>query len=204
MITLQQLMKIMPAARPSVAASFVDPLNRAMFAYEITTQLREAAFLAQVAHESTQLSALVESFNYKADRLLAVFPHYFDQKEAEAYARQPARIASRVYANRMGNGDEASGDGWKYRGRGLIQITGRKNYQACGEALGLDLLDAPIQLEAPPLAAMSTAWFWKENGLNELADHEQFTAITRKINGGTNGLPQRLAFYKSAMKTMEA
>lgn len=178
-----------------MAAKWAKPLTAAMDRYEINTPTRQAAFLAQVMHESARFTALVENFNYRADRLVSVFPAYFDEHEALAYARQPSRIASRVYANRMGNGDEASGDGWKYRGRGLIQITGRGNYLECGVTIGVDLIAYPDKLLEPDMAALSAACYWKKHGLNELADAGSFSTITKRINGGLNGQPDRLALW---------
>lgn len=199
MITMARLLAVMPQARPQVAAAFVDPLNHAMARFGIDTPLRQAAFLAQVAHESGQLSHLVENLNYSAHGLLATFSRRFTSLEAAEYARQPARIANRVYANRMGNGDERSGEGWKFRGRGLIQLSGRRNYQACGDALGVDLVANPSLLESPKYAALSAAWFWAADGLNELADGGDIGKITRRVNGGTNGLAERAAFYRAAL-----
>ena len=126
------------------------PLNDAMAEYGITTPARQAAFLAQVAHESARLGVLEENLNYSAEGLVKVFPRHFPTLKAAAlYARQPEKIASKVYANRLGNGDEESGEGWLYRGRGLIQITGADNYRACGTALGLDLIASPEKLTIP-------------------------------------------------------
>jgi putative chitinase len=141
--------------------------------------------------------------NYSAEALLRVFPRHFDATQATAYARQPERIGSKVYANRMGNGDEAGGDGWHYRGRGLIQITGHDNYVACGTALGLDLIAQPELLEQPGPAARSAAWFWHRNGLNRPADARDIETITRRINGGLTGLDDRKALYAHACAALE-
>lgn len=185
-----------------MAEKWAKPLTAAMERYEINTPTRQAAFLAQVMHESARFTALVENFNYRADRLVAVFPAYFDEHEALAYARQPSRIASRVYANRMGNGDEASGDGFRFRGRGLIQITGRGNYLECGVTMGVDLITDPDKLLDPDMAALSAACYWKTHGLNELADAGDFIGVTKRINGGTNGLANRLALLSLAKKAL--
>ncbi|MCV4343344.1 glycoside hydrolase family 19 protein [Pseudomonas capsici] len=198
-ITQQQLLQILPGAG-SRAGVFVPALNAAMGKYHVITPLRIAAFIAQTGHESGQLSRVTENLNYGAAGLMATWPNRFDEKTATEYARQPERIANVVYGARLGN--NAKGDGWKYRGRGLIQITGRTNYAACGEALGLDLLNHPELLEQPEHAAMSAAWFWGSNGLNRLADQGDFVKITRRINGGTNGLAERQEFYDRALKVL--
>lgn len=180
------------------AMKWASSLSEAMDKFEINTPARQAAFLAQVGHESNLLSAVVENLNYSAQGLLAIFPRHFTADEANSYARQQTRIANRVYAGRLGNGDEASGDGWKYRGRGLIQVTGRNNYKSCGDALGTDLLIAPDQLLGTSPASMSAAWFWKTQGLNQLADAGNFDSITARINGGQNGRDARRALWALA------
>lgn len=194
MLRVDQLQQIFPQSRQQ-AALFFDPLARAMGVFQINTPPRIAAFLAQIGHESGELRVLEENLNYRADRLLAVFPKYFSEKTAPAYARNPQSIASLVYANRMGNGSVASGDGWKYRGRGLIQITGHDNYAACGKAVGADLVADPDLLLQPHWAALSAAWFWATHGCNALADAGKFDAITQRINGGQTGAIQRRALW---------
>lgn len=204
MITPAQMLIIMPHAGANIAL-LSSPLNAAMEEFAITTPRREAAFIAQIAHESGQLLRVKENLNYSTPGLLSIFPRYFNEATAESYARQPQRIASRVYANRMGNGDEASGEGWKYRGRGLIQITGKNNYRACSEALFADsefLLEQPESLEQPDPACRSAGWFWMANGLNELSDKGRFRDITKRINGGYNGLEERESFWQRAAATL--
>ena len=198
-ITEQQLLQILPNAGRQ-AGVFVPVLNTAMGKYAIVTRLRVAAFIAQVGHESGQLTRLVENLNYSADGLMKTWPSRFDLVRATACARKPEQIANVVYADRMGNA--GPGDGWKYRGRGLIQVTGKTNYAACGEALGLDLINQPELLERPQYAAMSAAWFWSTRGLNTLADQGEFMKITRRINGGLNGLADRQALYDNALKVL--
>lgn len=200
-INQQQLLQILPNAGP-VAGVFVPALNTAMGKYSITTPARVAAFLAQVGHESGQLTALVENLNYSAQALMACWPNRFNAALANQVARQPQKIANIVYADRMGNGSAASGDGWTYRGRGLIQVTGRANYAKCGEALGLDLIGNPDLLAQPVNAALSAGWFWSANGLNGLADAGNFTQITQRVNGGQNGAADRLAIYQRALKVL--
>ncbi|OEJ67247.1 glycoside hydrolase family 19 protein [Magnetovibrio blakemorei] len=203
MLSADILRAALPAARPTDIARFATPLAEACAEWSIDTPLRLAAFLAQIAHESGQLRALAENLNYSAEALLRVFPRHFSADQAAAYARQPQRIGSRVYANRMGNGDEASGDGWRYRGRGLIQVTGKTNYAACGTALGLDLIAQPELLEQPDPAARSAGWFWHRNGLNRPADARDIETITRRINGGLTGLEDRKAHYARACAALE-
>lgn len=170
--------------------------------YQINTNLRLAAFLAQVAHESMCFKRLEENLYYSAKGLLATFPKHFNAEQAKQYERMPHLIAARAYANRMGNGDEASMDGWKYRGRGLIQITGKENYARCGKELGLLLLDEPDLLCVAKYAALSAGWFWKTAGLNGLADQAKLGAITIKINGGENGLAERIELYHQAKSAL--
>lgn len=187
----------------SNASKYAAVLDAAMAEFNINTKTRKAMFIAQLMHESGRLSTIVENLNYRADRLLVVFPKYFKtQAEANAYAKQPAKIANRVYANRMGNGNEASGDGYRFRGRGAIQLTGKDNYTRCGTALNKDLVSNPDYLETPEGAVRSAAWFWASNGLNKLADSNDFVAVTKRINGGTNGLADRKSYYAKALALM--
>ena len=198
-ITAQQLLQILPNAS-QVAGIFVPVLNTAMNRYQIVGAKRIAAFVAQVGHESGHLTRLVENLNYTADALRMTWPSRFDAGLASATARKPEQIANIAYGKRMGN--TAPGDGWKYRGRGLIQITGQNNYRVCGEALGLDLIAQPELLEKPQHACMSAAWFWAANGLNSLADAGKFGAIIQRINGGQNGAADRQALYVRALKVL--
>jgi putative chitinase len=184
----------------ATATVWTDVLSTAMGQRAIVTPKRIAAFIAQVAHESLGFFLTEENLAYRAKRLLEIFPGHFDETSAAQYAGKPKAIASRVYANRMGNHDEASGDGWVYRGRGLIQLTGRENYQLCGKALGVDLERNPDWLLGKPLAAQSAAWFWLSHGCNEFADFCKIDAISRRINGGNNGLAERRALYEKALK----
>ena len=219
-ITVQQLLQIFPNAG-QVAGVFVPVLNTAMSRYQIVGQKRMAAFIAQVGHESGHLARLVENLNYSADGLANTWPSRYAEPDGKgeyvkvqvsgkvrnkpntlalSVDRKPEQIANIVYGNRMGNTEQ--GDGWKYRGRGLIQITGKNNYRACGDALGLDLITQPELLEKPQHACMSAAWFWATNGLNTLADAGKFDAITQRINGGQNGSADRQALYARALKVL--
>lgn len=212
-ITPQQLLLILPGARKAPGSIF-DALNQAMARYRIDSPVRAAAFLAQVGHESRQLTVYTENLNYTdATRIAQIFKHGFDANrnarvdpeevaEAQRYVRNPQALANRAYGGRMGNGAESSGDGWRYRGRGLIQVTGRANYRAAGQALGVDMEQSPELLEQPKYAAMSAAWFWQEHGLNELADAGQFEAISRRINGGLNGQAERVALWDTAKRVL--
>jgi len=158
--------------------------------YGLTTKLRVSHFMAQIEHESG-LKPISENLNYSADRLLKIFPKYFNKEQSLTYARQQNRIANRVYANRMGNGNEASGEGWKYRGRGFIQITGKENYFRLANDTDLDCLKNPDLLLEEANAMVSALWFWNLKGLNSLADKDDIVGITKKINGGLNGLQHR-------------
>lgn len=162
--------------------------------FDINTPLRISHFLAQTSHESNDFKVLVESLNYSQEGLLRTFKKYFTPEQALAYARKPQAIANRVYANRLGNGPESSGEGWKYRGRGAIQITGKTNYLNCSQYLFGDdvLLKTPDLLLEPKYAILSACWFFEVNGLNKIADGNNIEIITKKINGGTNGLVDRM------------
>lgn len=206
-LTEAQLLRILPIARP-VAGVFVPALNRAMARHRINSAVRVAAFIAQVGHESGHLRRLVENLNYSAQGLAATWPGRYrggDGKPnalALRLARKPEAIANNAYAERNGNGPEDSGDGWRYRGRSLIQITGRANYRAAGIGLGLPIEEQPEMLEHPDTAAMAAAWWWAEHGLNELADAGRFEQITRRINGGLNGQPDRLQLWATASEVL--
>ncbi|ALU42132.1 glycoside hydrolase family 19 protein [Pseudoalteromonas rubra] len=201
----QSLIKdIMPHASVDNIRYYLSALNSVLPEYEITTPLRVAHFLAQIGHESGSLKYKQENLNYSAVALRTVFGKYFDDETIAAdYARKPELIANRVYADRMGNGDEASGDGWRYRGRGLIQLTGKSNYQRCSEAIGQDLLSHPELLcSEPDVAVRSACFYWQSRKLNRLADQDELVAITRKINGGIHGLEDRAAFLNRAKQFM--
>lgn len=209
-LTAAQLKQVMPGCTD--APTWAEALNPAMAQFEIDSNERIAAFLAQIGHESGQLTRLSENLNYSAKRLVQVWPGRFPTLEkALPYERNPQKLASYVYAKRLGNGDEASEDGWNFRGRGLIQLTGRGNYRAAAAGINLPLEDQPELLEQPTAAALSAAWFWKSHGLNELADDqnddndtEDFKTITKRINGGTVGLKERLALWETAKGVLAA
>jgi putative chitinase len=198
-ITAQQLVEAFEVSQAN-ATKYVDALNEAMWEFDIVTNQQKAMFLAQCCHESGHFRAVSENLNYSADGLKRVFPKYFRTIDPAAYHRKPEKIANRVYASRMGNGNEASGDGWRFRGRGLIQLTGKNNYMACGEDLEVDLLAHPDYLESSEGSARSAAWFWWQNDLNILADKGDIKTCTRKINGGFIGLDDRVELYEAALE----
>lgn len=178
---------------------FAAPLMKVATRFEINTPLRMAAFLAQVGHESGGLSVFRENLNYSADALMRVWPKHFPSRLiAEQYHRQPERIANRAYANRMGNGPEQSGEGWKFRGRGAIQLTGKHNVTNFAAAMKMTVDEAIAYLETDEGAMMSAGWFWSTNSLNRLADDEAFLSLTKRINGGTIGLADREDKYRKA------
>jgi putative chitinase len=168
-----------------------DALNKILPDYDITTVNRIAAFLGETYVESDAYTALHENLNYTAQSLCRVWPSHFTPDIADQYAHQPEKIANRAYAGRMGNGDEASGDGWNFCGRGLIQITGRSNYQAFADSLQMDVNDVPAFLQTFEGAIQSACWFWENNNLNQYADAGNIKELSIKINGGELGLPQR-------------
>jgi len=195
MLTMEQLSKCFSTDKAALE-KYLEPLNKCFERFEINTAERISMFLAQVGHESAGLKTVKENLNYSAERLIQVFPKYFRNVSATSYARNPEKIANRVYASRMGNGPEESGDGWKYRGRGAIQLTGKDNYSRFARDMGMTLEEVPAYLETPEGAIMSAGWFWDVNNLNALADAEDITGSTRKINGGVNGLEDRKHHYK--------
>lgn len=188
--------------RLSLVETYSSHLDNAMTKASILTKNQKCMFLAQVLHESAMLSTVTENLNYSELNLAKVFKKYFDRNTAKKYARQPQKIANRVYANRMGNGDEMSGDGWKYRGRGLIQLTGKENYINCGKDLGVDLIKNPDYLTTPAGAAMSAGWFWSKNKLNFSAEKGDIITNTKIINGGSNGLDHRISLYQKLLNLM--
>jgi putative chitinase len=200
-LTLEQLEKILPG-NPKVNDWF-DALSKHLPAYEINTQQRIAAFLAQCVHESGGFKAVKENLNYKAEGLNKVFHKYFPTVEsAEEYAHNPEKIANKIYADRMGNGDEASGDGFRYCGRGLIQLTGKENYTHFADSIGMSHDDISAYMETTEGCVHSACWFWGKNHLNELADAEDLVHMTKKINGGTLGLDDRTAHYHEIMSIL--
>ena len=200
-LTKEQLAKII-TGNPHVDY-WHAALEKALPDYDINTPRRVAAFLAQCAHESGNFKFLVENLNYKAESLCRVWPRHFPNMEiANQYARKPEKIANRAYANRMGNGPEESGDGWKYAGKGLIQLTGKANYQAFAESIETPLEEIPEFLGTFEGAVQSACWFWESNNLNQWADAGDILTLTKRINGGTIGLDDRIKHYNHALHVL--
>lgn len=213
MITISQLKQLLP--KNPYVEHWHHALEQLFPDYDINTPKRMAAFIAQTAHESTgrlpdgtyaPYVALKENLNYKAATLRKIFPKYFPTDQmAQEYASKPNKqeaIANRVYANRMGNGDEASGDGFRYCGRGLIQLTGKSNYQAFADSLEMKVEDVPEYLATFEGAAQSACWFWETNKLNQWADAGDILTLTKRINGGTIGLEDRKKHYDHALHVL--
>ena len=182
-----------------------DALSKVLPEYDITTPQRVAAFIAQCAHESGGFKALKENLNYQAASLCRVWPRLFPTMEiANKYAHKPEMIANRAYGNRMGNGDEASGDGYRYCGRGLIQLTGKDNYTAFAESIETPIEELPEYLSTFEGAVQSAAYFWSENNLNQYADSGDILTMTKRINGGTLGIEDRKKHYAHALHVLGA
>jgi putative chitinase len=182
-----------------IEGKWLEPLLETFEKYEINTPKRQACFIGQCMHESGGFKFLRENLNYSAKGLVATWPSRFPNEEyAEEYARKPERIANKVYSGRMGNTED--GDGAKYIGRGLIQLTGKDNYKAVSEALGIDLVANPQLLEEPRYAALSAGWFWNKKGLNALADASDIETMTKRINGGSIGIADRKAKIEMVSK----
>jgi putative chitinase len=197
-LTLDQLKQII--AKNKYQQHWFDVLQQLLPDYEINTPQRIASFLAQCAHESGEFVFIKENLNYRAATLLKVFPKYFpDLALASKYAGKPEWIANRVYANRMGNGSEESGDGYRYCGRGLIQVTGHDNYTWFADSLQITPEEASEYMETFEGAAQSACWFWETNNLNTLADRGDIKAMTKTINGGYIGLEDRISHYEHAL-----
>ena len=180
-----------------------EALSAILPEYGINTPERVAAFIAQCAHESGGFKFLKENLNYKAESLLKVFPKYFKTlDEARAYEKKPEKIANRIYGNRMGNGDESSGDGFRYCGRGLIQLTGKENYSWFAASLEIPVEEASEYLETFEGAVQSACWVWEENKLNQGADKKDILTLTKRINGGTIGLDDRIKHFNHALHVL--
>ena len=203
-IVESQIRRIMPNVKEARVKEFVKCFNEWSDRFGISTPLRFVHFIAQIAHESGEFKSMEENLNYSADGLLRVFPKYFTKETAAQYARKPEKIANKVYANRMGNGNEASGDGWRFKGRGAIGTTGRDNYKAYADSefcVG-DLMSHPEWLAQSPGCFKSAMYFWWKNGLNQIADTDDVVKVTKRVNGGTNGLAQRQYYYRMAKRVM--
>jgi len=195
--TLPMLQACAPQTPAATLNAFLPSLNKLCAKYGINTQLRKAHFLSQVAHESGGFVFTQENLNYSAQGLLATFPSYFTAATAAQYARNPTAIANHVYANRMGNGDESSGDGWSYHGRGLIQLTGHDNYARFANAIGLSLTDTIAYLQTTDGAVESAGWFWASRFINTAADDNNIQQVTKLVNGGLNGIQDRITRFNA-------
>ena len=203
-LTKDQLKQLLP--KNPYVDHWHDALSKLLPDYEINTPQRIAAFIAQCAHESGGFTALKENLNYKPPTLRKLFAKYFPTDAlAEEYCAKPNKqeaIANRIYASRMGNGDEASGDGYKYCGRGLIQLTGKSNYQSFADSLQISSEEASQYLSTFEGAAQSACWFWEANNLNQWADKGDILTLTKRINGGTIGLEDRIKHYEHALHVL--
>jgi putative chitinase len=202
-LTLDQLKQLLP--KNPYVDHWHEALAQLLPDYEINTAQRIAAFIAQCAHESGGFMVLKENLNYRPESLVKLFGKYFDLPTAQRYCAMPNKqeaIANRIYANRMGNGPEESGDGYRYCGRGLIQLTGRSNYQAFADSLEITPDEASEYLRTFEGAAQSACWFWENNNLNQFADRGDILMLTKRINGGTIGLEDRIKHYNHALHVL--
>ena len=201
-MTSEQLAKL------GINPDWLPWLQKTCDRYSINNVNRQSAFLGQCMHESNSFKVLQENLHYSTNGLKSVWGSRFPTNEiADKYANHPDMIANKVYANRMGNGDEESGDGWKYRGRGIIQCTGKDLYKTLSNALNIDLISDPDMLLEMPYASMSAGWFWNKKGLNDLADQNNYETtkeMTKRINGGFNGLDDRILKIEQAKKVLTA
>jgi putative chitinase len=200
-LTQEQLQQIIP--KNKYVSYWYTALQQLLPQYEINTSERIAAFLAQCAHESGGFVFIKENLNYRWQSLRKVFPKYFSTDQlAQQYEKQPEKIANRVYANRMGNGPEESGDGWRFCGRGLIQVTGRDNYSWFAASLQITPEEASEYMETFEGAVQSACWFWESNNLNQWADKQDILTLTKRINGGTIGLEDRKKHYSHCLHVL--
>jgi putative chitinase len=188
--------------------SLVDPFNETFQRFGIVTPAQQASWIGQCGHECGNFRILEENLNYRAPTLLKLFPKTpkrqwgFTPEEAAAYEKQPQRIANRIYSNRMGNRDEASGDGFRFRGSGFLQLTGMSNFYHAGQALGVDFIMQPELVRTPMYAAQTAGWFWQTHKLNQYADSGDFLTMTKRINGGTIGLEDRIKHINHALHVL--
>lgn len=188
--------------------NLVDPFNETFQRFGILTPAQQASWIGQCGHECGNFRILEENLNYRAPTLLKLFPKTpkrqwgFTSEEAAAYEKQPQKIANRIYSNRMGNRDEASGDGWRFRGSGFLQLTGHSNFYHAGQALGVDFVMQPELVRTPMYAAQTAGWFWQTHKLNQYADSGDFVTMTKRINGGTIGLEDRIKHINHALHVL--
>jgi putative chitinase len=206
MVNAEQLAKL------HIGAEWVDALNETFHRFNIDTKRKQAAFIGQCSHECGNFRTLEENLNYRAETLMKLWPKRFPTLEfAKQYERQPRKIANSVYSNRMGNRDEASGDGFRFRGRGAIQLTGHSSYFHAGKALGVDFVMEPDLVATPKYAALTAGWFWSTHNCNELAENgtpldsageSTWANLTKKINGGTIGQAERIKHIREALAVL--
>jgi putative chitinase len=208
-VTPDQLQRVWRTMGPATAIDVAAALNKTMPKFEINTRDRAGPFIAQALHESQGFTRMVENLNYTAQALVQIWPNRFTPATAAMYGRidglkaaNQQMIANTAYANRMGNGSIESGDGWRYRGRGPGQLTGRDNYAVCGRALGLDLVTYPDQVAQLETGLAAFAWFWRAHGLNELADNVEINRISGRVNGGDLGLQARYDLTVNVLKAL--
>ena len=198
MVTTEQLAKL------HIGPQWVDALNETFERFNISTPRQQAAFIGQCGHECGNFKVLEENLNYRAATLMKLWPKRFPTLEvANAYAGNPKKIANMVYASRMGNRDESSGDGYRFRGRGCIQLTGHANYFHAGKALGIDFVADPDLVGTPKYAALTAGWFWSTHNCNNLSEAADWVALTKKINGGTIGLDDRIKHTNEALAVLQ-
>lgn len=199
MVTSEQLKRL------HIGEQWLDALNETFARFDISTPIRQASFIGQCGHECGNFKVLEENLNYRAETLMKLWKSRFPTIEvANEYARNPKKIANKVYASRMGNRDESSGDGYRFRGRGCIQLTGHANYFHAGNACGEDFVMNPDLVATPRYAAMTAGWFWNTHKLNQYADGRDFLMMTKKINGGTIGLQDRINHINHALEVLNA
>lgn len=199
MVNKEQLAKL------HIGAEWVDALNQTFDKFNISTPIQQASFIGQCSHECGNFKVLSENLNYRAETLMKLWKTRFPTLEvANEYSRNPKKIANKVYASRMGNRDESSGDGFRFRGRGCIQLTGHANYFHAGKACGVDFVMEPDLVATPQYAAMTAGWFWDTHKLNQFADVRDFKTMTKKINGGFIGLDDRIKHINHAMQVLTA
>jgi putative chitinase len=198
MVTAEQLKKL------GIGPEWVDALNATFEKFGIDTPLRQASFIGQCSHESGNFRLLEENLNYKPSTLMRIWPSRFKTMDDCLICNGPRGIANKVYANRMGNRDEKSGDGYRFRGRGCIQLTGHANYFHAGQACGVDFVMEPDLVATPMYAAMTAGWFWSVQKLNAYADKRDFLGMTKKINGGTIGLNDRIKHITDALEVLSS
>ena len=197
MVNTEQLQRL------HINPELVDAFNETFDRWGIKTARQKAGFIGQCGHESGNFRVLEENLNYAAERLVKIWPRRFPTIEAaQPYHRNPRKIANKVYASRMGNRDEASGDGWRFRGSGWVQLTGHDNFYHFGKAMGEDFVLNPDMVRTPFYAAQSAGWFWSTHKCNDLAEAGDWTALTKKINGGTIGLEDRVKHIREALNVL--